>query len=112
MKKYSILICYFIIVLTVILFFVSSEAKANPLGNIKRDFASILNIKAAGLTVQKDSSADDKDSGGKPLRALSMNLNKGLDAFLDFSSPAYQGLGPKNDTADLRTVFGFHIPLQ
>ena len=115
MKKLSLYIGLFILSFSLVFLFASSRAHAESQDNARADIASILSLKAVTAKVQEE---DGNKAGRevKPLREIIMPLQKGFNAFMDFSSPVRQVLGAI-DTAtdapkDYRTVVGFHIPLK
>jgi hypothetical protein len=109
-KKCSILISIFILIFSMIFIVISSGAKAESQSDAKKDLVSILHIRAVSLLGQDNDSEDRKDRGKKPLQEISVGLKEGLNTFFDFTSPADQGLTPRDDSrTDFRGVFGFYI---
>ncbi len=97
---------FFIVSLSLV-YFISSEAKAEP--KEKKDVLSEYLFSSAGLpgTGPRESG----DYQGKS-RQMSIHLNKGLDAFLDLGQPEHKGFRTKDNDWDYRAIFGLHIPLQ
>ena len=112
MKKRKILICFLAAAFSVVLFFVSSDVKAESEGNAKKDLAATLHISGTGLPVQKSGPTDGKEQETKSLRGVSVPLKEGLNAFFDFTSPVYQGLLVRDNRTKPRAVVGFHIRLR
>jgi hypothetical protein len=109
--KRNILISIFILAFSVIFFFVSSRAKAEPDGDSKKDLVSILHLQAAGLGLGSDSD-NGKDRQMKPLREVLVPFKEGLKTFVDFTSPWRQSLTPKDTHTEFRAVFGLRFPLK
>jgi hypothetical protein len=111
MKKISVLVGIFILSFSVIFLCVSSEAKAASVGDMKKDLASILHLKAVSCPGQGDDPENGKDRESQSLREIRVPLSKDLNAFLGLNSTANPDLKEKDNVTDLTTFFGLRIPL-
>lgn len=95
---------FMFLALSVVFYFNSSEAGAEP--QAKKDILSAYLFSTAALPGAN--SADGNSRGNK----FQLHLKEGLNAFIDFGQPEHRGLKLKENDRDYRAIFGLHIPLR
>lgn len=101
----------YILTFAIMFFFVPSGAKAEAEGDTKTNLVSIIHLNPVSLSSQINTSGE-REREAKPLREFLVPLNEGLNAFLDFASPAHRDITAKDNGPDIRAVFGFNIRLR
>jgi len=86
-------------------------AAAGPQPEGQNTSVSFLRLEATGPVVYGKRTAGEKTGRSDASHAVSIPLNHDVDAFVDFTQPSLQDVTRKKNTPDIRTVFGFHIPL-
>jgi len=113
MKKLFLISCLSILICSVIFFsFPSWADAAGSEPEAKDTSAPFLHLTATGPVVYGKNTVGEKNARSGASHAISIPLNHDLNAFVDFTQPALQDVMKKKNTPDLRTVFGFHIPLK
>jgi hypothetical protein len=110
MKKSISITGAFVLIFFLSLLFAASTARAETAQAAKtRSLASLLNLRAFSLMEQKSSPKSETAVRSKLLKQVCVSVNRGLDAFLDLTSPYRQELRTRNSREDVRAVIGFHF---
>jgi hypothetical protein len=108
-KRLTNIICFFLLIFTVMSLFLSSLAIAD---DPKNDLISAIDLKATGIMVKKTHAENGMANEGSLSREFSIPVSDGLSTYIDCSAPSRQDHSTKETTKDFRTVFGFHFALK
>jgi hypothetical protein len=111
-QKTILISCLSLLICSVVFFAFPSVAAAGPQPEDQNTSASFLHLAATGPVVYGKSITGEKTGRSDASHAVSIPLNHDFKAFVDFTQPSLQDGIKKKNTPDIRTVFGFHIPLK
>jgi hypothetical protein len=112
MQKKILISCLSLLICFMVFFALPSAATAGPQSEDQNTSISFLHLAATGPVVYGKNAAGEKTVRSDASHAVTIPLSHDLNAFVDFTQPSLQDGIKKKNTPDVRTVFGFHIPLK